>query len=135
MPYESLKPSDIFVCKKCGKCCRGYGGTYLADQDIESIADFIHVEPSFFRDKYCSLSGGKPVLAQGSEGYCVFWDRHCTIHPVKPRMCRNWPFIESVLIDTGNWRIMSEFCKGIKTDIPDHIIKKCVKQELARETG
>jgi len=128
-----MKPIDIFRCTMCGDCCKGFGGTYLTEADIIAIADYIHEDPARFVSGYTQMSGGRPVLAQGKEGYCVFWDKLCTIHPVKPRMCRQWPFIQSVLADTGNWHIMAGFCPGIRTDIPDDIIRSCVSEVLAAD--
>jgi Fe-S-cluster containining protein len=127
---EHFGPSNIFQCKKCGDCCKGYGGTYVTEKDIIAISDYINTDSESFIDKYCGLSGGRPVLAQGKDEYCVFWDKICTVHPVKPRMCRIWPFIESVLVDPANWEIMAGSCPGIHTDVPDEIIKACVRQVL-----
>ena len=126
-----MDSSEIFNCKKCGDCCKGYGGTYLTEKDIKAIAAYIHTDPDFFVEKYCQMSGKKPVLAQAENGYCIFWDNKiCTIHPVKPKMCRAWPFIESVLTDTGNWRAMAASCPGMRTDLPDDVIRECVEREL-----
>ncbi|WP_207683610.1 YkgJ family cysteine cluster protein [Desulfonema magnum] len=125
-----MKPSDIFNCQKCGECCKGYGGTFVTEEDIEAIAAYIKTTPEHFVSDYCQMSGGKPVLAQAQNGYCVFWDEVCTIHPVKPRMCRAWPFIKSVLTDINNWRIMAASCPGIRTDVPDKIVEECVRKEL-----
>ena len=111
-------PDDVFTCLRCGDCCRGYGGTFVSRADMEAIAAFIHADPRTFAEHYCRLSGGKPVLAQRADGYCVFWDRACTIHPVKPRMCRRWPFIESILVDPANWLAMAGSCPGMRTGIP-----------------
>lgn len=122
-----MKPSDIFECKKCGDCCRGYGGTYVTEQDIRAIAAYIKTDPESFIKDYCQMSGNKPVLAQGKDGYCVFWDGLCTIHPVKPQMCRAWPFIKSVLIDIHNWHIMAASCPGIRTDVPDKVVQDIIK--------
>jgi Fe-S-cluster containining protein len=132
-PEEFLKKmesSDIFECKQCGDCCQGYGGTFVSPEDIQSIAAYIQTSPDRFVSDYCQISGGKPVLAQGENGYCVFWNATCTIHPVKPRMCRAWPFIKSVLADIANWRIMAGACPGMRTDVSDDVIRKCVKKEL-----
>ena len=41
MPYKSVKPEDLFECHKCGDCCKGFGGTYVTQTDIENIAKFI----------------------------------------------------------------------------------------------
>jgi hypothetical protein len=47
-------------------------------------------------------------------------------------MCKAWPFIESILVDTGNWTIMASQCPGIRTDVSNKIIKKCVTKELSK---
>jgi uncharacterized protein len=125
-----MKSGDIFNCTQCGDCCKGYGGTFLAEEDVRTIADYIHEDPESFIGNYCEMSGGRPVLAQGDNGYCIFWDEVCAIHPVKPRMCREWPFIKSVLIDPKNWHIMGSLCPGIRTDVPDSVIRRCVEETI-----
>ncbi|MBW2569426.1 MAG: YkgJ family cysteine cluster protein [Deltaproteobacteria bacterium] len=127
-----MKPSDIFKCTKCGDCCKGYGGTYVTEKDIEAISDYIKTDPEHFVDNYCKVSGNKLVLAQGKNGYCIFWDDICTIHPVKPHMCRQWPFIKSILIDVNNWGIMANQCPGIRIDVPDSVVLECVKKKLSK---
>jgi Fe-S-cluster containining protein len=127
MPFNKIKPSDIFICKKCGDCCKGFGGTYVTAADVEKIAAYVNTDPKSFIAEYCTKSGNKLVLSQADSGYCIFWDDLCTIHPVKPRMCRAWPFIESVLVDINNWRIMADSCPGIITDVPDELVQKCIK--------
>lgn len=129
----SIEPSDIFNCKKCGDCCKGYGGAFATAKDVEAISAYIKTDPKKFVDDYCQMSGNRPVLAQGKNGYCVFWDKQCTIHPVKPRMCKAWPFIKSVLSDVKNWHIMAASCPGIRIDVPDEAVKACVKKELSNE--
>jgi len=133
MPYKSVQPDDLFKCQMCGECCKGYGGTYVTKEDIINIARFINTSAETFVEKYCQMSGGKPVLAQKEDEFCIFWDeiRLCTIHPVKPRMCREWPFIHSVLIDPNNWEIMSNSCPGIRTDFPLSVVERCVRKKLA----
>jgi hypothetical protein len=101
----------------------------LTGNDIKTIAGYIGTDPPTFIAKYCQLSGDKPILAQGANGYCIFWDKFCTIHSVKPRMCSEWPFIKSVLIDVKNWHIMAGLCPGMRTDVIDNKIKACVKKE------
>ena len=130
--FNAVKPSDIFICKKCGDCCKGYGGTFLTDKDIKAIAGYIDTDPKLFVADFCRISGGKPVLAQGKDGFCIFWNKLCTIHPVKPRMCREWPFIKSLLVDINNWHIMAGSCPGIRDDVPDSLVKECVRRELIK---
>ncbi|MBW1841072.1 MAG: YkgJ family cysteine cluster protein [Deltaproteobacteria bacterium] len=128
-----MTPSDVFDCKKCGDCCRGYGGTFVSVRDIEAIAAYTNTDPEKFVKEKCQMSGGKPVLAQSADGYCIFWDEVCTIHPVKPRMCKAWPFINNILVDVNNWYIMAGSCPGIRIDAPDSVVIECVKKMLSPE--
>jgi len=134
MPCDPLTPDDIFNCRQCGDCCKGFGGTYVSPEDVQAIAAFIHADPELFLENYCRLSGKKPVLAQAENGYCVFWkDGLCTIHPVKPRMCKAWPFIPNVLKDPQNWYIMAGLCPGIRTDVTPSEIIDCVRSQIDRQ--
>jgi len=125
MPSE-LTPEKLFECQMCGDCCRGYGGTYVSTSDIQAIAAYLQIDPADFKKRYCRRSGLRYVITQSDSGYCIFWDQLCRIHPVKPRMCRNWPFIEAVLKDVANWRIMGASCPGIRTDLSDEIIHEAI---------
>jgi len=104
-------------------------------KDIEKIATYINTDPKKFVSDYCVKSGSKLVLAQGADGYCIFWDDLCTIHPVKPRMCKAWPFIESVLTNITNWHIMADSCPGIRTDVPDNLIQECVRSVRKQDSS
>ena len=115
MRYD--RASDFFECTQCGSCCKGYGGTRVDPKDIAAIADFLNLTVQTATARYCVLSGNKFVLGQRADGYCIFFDKNCTIHPVKPLMCRRWPFIPSLLVDILNWQIMAVSCPGIHRDV------------------
>ena len=129
----SAAASDFFECTQCGQCCKGYGGTYVSEADIAAIAHFLGISSASFRGRYCTLSGGKPLLAQRPDGYCIFFDQNCGIHPVKPRMCRRWPFIPGVLADVGNWRDMADSCPGIRVDVDENALRHYVQHTLDLE--
>lgn len=133
MPSGAPESRAVFDCRQCGDCCRGYGGTFVTRPDIEAIASFLGIDPDFCQKTYCRPSGNKLLLTQKKDGYCIFWDRLCTIHPVKPRMCRQWPFIESVLKDIANWRAMASMCPGIRASAPEDRIRHCVREALRDE--
>ena len=120
----------LFECTQCGDCCKGFGGTYLAEPDITKIAAFIGVEPAEFKQRYCVRSGNRLVLAQRNNGFCIFFDQNCTIHAVKPQMCRKWPFIPSLLVDIVNWRIMADVCPGMNNDIDDRQLLVAIRREM-----
>ena len=132
---EANNPEVIFTCQKCGECCRGYGGTFVSTKDIEAISRYLKIDSRRFIAEFCQFSGGKAVLAQAKDGYCVLWNQHkqCAIHPVKPEMCKKWPFIESLLVDPKNWQAMASACPGIKADAPEQLIKAFAKKVLSNE--
>lgn len=114
----------VFDCQQCGECCVGFGGTYVSPEDIRAIAAFIGASATETQREFCQQSDQGLVLAMGKEGRCVFQKNNiCSIHPVKPRMCREWPFIPAVLRQPGNWRLMGEACPGIRPDAPPEAIR------------
>ena len=133
MPFRDITAADLFECQQCGDCCKGYGGTYVTPADIKRISGFIGASSETFIDKYCRISGGRPLLSQQENGYCVFFDKNCAIHPVKPRMCKAWPFISSIITDPQNWELMSSVCPGIRTNYPTRVIIECVRKQLAAQ--
>lgn len=132
MSSDVLKFSEFFQCKKCGDCCHGYGGTFIFAEEIEAISNYIKTDPSTFIADYCRMSGGKPILGQGTNGYCLFWNGLCLIHPVKPRMCRKWPFIKAVMMDNNNWYEMASFCPGMNKDIPISRLREFLRKKMNR---
>ncbi len=71
MTSEKYTASEIFDCKQCGDCCMGYGGTYVTENDVVAISDFIGCPKDEFVGKYCNLSGGhaQRMMAQLSNGF------------------------------------------------------------------
>jgi Fe-S-cluster containining protein len=127
---EKVGCDALFNCTRCGECCKGYGGTYLTPDDIDAISRFLGINAEELLTRFTQQSGNRPVIAQKKDGYCVFWDKLCSIHSVKPEMCRRWPFIRSILVDVGNWRAMAASCPGMDIDAPDRQILECIKNAL-----
>ena len=125
---EKAPGLSVFSCRQCGECCIGYGGTFVGHRDIERISAYLGIDPETLVERFCCSSGGRWVLAQQDDGHCVFWDGLCTIHSVKPRMCRKWPYIESLLIDFDNWHIMASMCPGMNREASPGIVKAWVRK-------
>jgi Fe-S-cluster containining protein len=102
----------------------------VTPEDISAIAAYIGADADHFVNRYCRRSGRRYVLGQREDGYCIFWKKACTIHPVKPRMCRAWPFIPAVLVDEGNWFVMAGSCPGMRTDVSVRQIRIAVERAL-----
>ncbi|OGR20160.1 MAG: Fe-S oxidoreductase [Desulfobacula sp. RIFOXYA12_FULL_46_16] len=128
---QPITEDDIFECRQCGDCCKGFGGTYVTAHDIVRMSSYIGFDPDRFTARYCENSGSRHVLACGEDGYCIFFDKkkQCAIHPVKPYMCKAWPFIEAVLRHPENWNMMANSCPGMKKDSPKEALEKIVTRE------
>ncbi|MCG8614599.1 MAG: YkgJ family cysteine cluster protein [Desulfobacterales bacterium] len=131
MDVNELTARDIFECRLCGQCCNGFGGTYISRSDIENIAAFINANPATFVETYCDMSGSRPVLTLNDKGTCIFFDpdKQCTIHPVKPYMCRAWPYIKTIIKNPENWDIMANSCPGMKKGVPHRDLQRIVSLE------
>jgi len=116
----------------CGECCKGYGGAFVNEEETKAISQYLHIDPESFLKDYCQWSGERPLIRVSESGYCVFWKEVCTIHEVKPRMCKLWPFIQSILVDPTNWDAMGSMCPGIRTDVNREDLINCVRQVLAK---
>lgn len=71
------------------------------------------------------------MIKTAESGYCIFWDKLCTINEVKPRICKIWPFIESILLDLSNWSIIKSMCPGIRDNSNLDDLAECVRIVLA----
>lgn len=92
----------------------GSGGNYVTEKDIRAIADFLGISEEEMKKNCCEAFSQGTVLAISEKGACIFQKENiCSIHPVKPRMCREWPFIPAVLRDPDNWQLMADACPGI----------------------
>jgi hypothetical protein len=45
-------------------------------------------------------------------------------------MCRQWPFIPSLLVDIANWRVMASVCPGMNTQLDDRHLLAAIRREI-----
>jgi len=82
-------------CRKCGHCCQ-HGTGFLVKEDIPKIAEFLGITEKELKEKYLepitkfntTLFRPKSVKKDKPYGVCVFFNKDCTIHQVKPLHCR-----------------------------------------------
>ena len=101
MISEVLTADDLFSCQRCGDCCKGYGGTYLTETDIDRICRYLGMKRERFMRDIC-------------------------------QMCRRWPFIDSILADAGNWRAMAATCPGMRVDVSDDQVERCIRAMIQK---
>jgi Fe-S-cluster containining protein len=123
-----------FTCQMCGECCRRYA-IPVTSSDVHRIASFTELNPRDFLtlmepdnsviETYkdfpkIRLKDGINFVLVLSQNYesCIFLKNNkCSIHNVKPLVCRPFPFEYSMARD-GNVKFSVNqeargFCKGL----------------------
>jgi Fe-S-cluster containining protein len=104
-----------FRCTMCGKCCTGAPGfVWVNDDEIQALADFLHLPVEQTIAVYTRLAHRGRTLREKTNGDCIFYDQAvgCTIYPVRPRQCRTWPFWASNVKTEQAWQHTCEICPG-----------------------
>ena len=92
----TLKQQTTIPCFRCGICCICYQAP-LTSEDIDNIALALGVSRAKCISKYAvKVPIKEGYLLKRTDIGCVFlaWDTdgkaHCTIHPSRPKACREW---------------------------------------------
>ena len=86
----ALALSDLFKCQKCGRCCHRIKEVYVADSDVERIADYLGFT---FDNVRASMHIQKDLMQMP----CPFLkDKDCSIQSVKPISCKIYPMFRLV---------------------------------------
>ncbi len=102
IPLHTPPAFQRYDCHQCGACCRAGFAVVTAEEERQRItAQGWHELPEFQgRKLFARLPGGKIVVAQNSDGACIFLDQNntCRIHARfgpegKPFACRPYPFV------------------------------------------
>jgi Fe-S-cluster containining protein len=84
----------FYECQRCTACCRWPGQVRLTDGEITALAAFKKLSEHDFIQQYTRLTNDRRGLALKDQesGACVFLDGNdCSVQPVKPKQCRNFP--------------------------------------------
>ncbi len=104
---------QVFACRQCGECCQGVGGILVTPGEARAMAAYLGLEVGEFAARYLVDSPLGPQVAV-SDGACVFLEeRRCRVHPVKPRICREWPFLPALLAHADEFEAAKGACPGL----------------------
>ena len=110
-----------FKCTSCGNCCSGPGEGFIwvAQPEIEFIADFLNLSPSQLHQQYLRRVHRRTTIVEDPKTKdCVFLKKVgdkklCSIYPVRPNQCRTWPFWSSNLKTPDDWNVAAQDCPGM----------------------
>ncbi|MFP3867662.1 MAG: YkgJ family cysteine cluster protein [Desulfobacteraceae bacterium] len=122
----------VFQCQQCGECCRGRGGILVSQTEISKIAEFMGLSEANFQRRYVEPSPLGPHLATNKAGICIFnLEGRCRVHPVKPQICQDWPFLPAILADPEELELAKGACPGIAPDCSHAEFVKWWQENLA----
>jgi len=104
-----------YLCQRCTACCRWPGFVQVSEKEIVVIAAFLNIEESRFIQEYTRLRPDRQGLAllDQEDGACMFLDgKDCSIQPVKPQQCREFP-------NGWNFPGWRDVCEAIEVPVRD----------------
>ncbi|MFZ0052453.1 MAG: YkgJ family cysteine cluster protein [Desulfobaccales bacterium] len=124
--------SPVFHCRQCGDCCAGRGGIHVRPQEVEAMAAHLSMSVEEFRRNFIESSPSGPRLTVAANGFCIFLleGNNCRVHPVKPFICRQWPFLPALLVEADELEHAKGACPGIN---PSCSHEEFVAAALSRE--
>ena len=117
----------VFQCQQCGDCCSGRGGIFVKPREVEEMAALLGLAAAEFCRLYVEASAMGPRLTIADNGFCVFFmeGNLCRVHPVKPFICCQWPFLPALLVNADELEHAKGACPGIN--------QKCTHEEFVEE--
>ncbi len=88
----------------------------MRPEEVAAMAAFLDLDEPEFCRRYVESSplGNRLAIA---DGVCVFMeDNRCRVHPVKPFICRQWPFLPAILMDPDELEHAKTACPGLNPD-------------------
>lgn len=127
--HSSLSVESInFKCNGCGACCKNRGDIFLSPLDIYYICRYLNISLNTFMDTYVVKDSILLYIKDKGdpEKTCAFYGTQigCMIHPVKPKTCYMFPFLE---LDDNKFRVQLIPC--VLENNP-FISKKTIKEIL-----
>jgi Fe-S-cluster containining protein len=111
-----MKKRPVFSCRQCGECCRGEKGILVTPAELTAMAAHLGLTPGDFAARYLVETALGPQLASPN-GACILQaDGLCLVHPVKPRICREWPYLPALLRHADEFDAAKEACPGLAAD-------------------
>jgi uncharacterized protein len=123
--------SPVFHCRQCGDCCAGRGGIHVRPQEVEAMAAHLSMSREEFSRNFVEASAMGPHLTVAANGSCIFLQEgnNCRVHPVKPFICRQWPFLPVLLVEADELEYAKGACPGIDPSCShEEFVKEALNQ-------
>lgn len=90
-----MLPQELYLCQRCGNCCRWPGAVRIREKDVTRLARFLGLSEPEFIEAYTDIHPDRSGLALKNQpdGACIFLEgrNHCRVQEAKPGQCRAFP--------------------------------------------
>lgn len=115
------KDGLTFSCTQCGACCTGGPGyVWVSLEEVQILADHLHLSLEEFSKKYLRKIGNRFSLLEKPKTYdCIFLEgKKCTVYEARPSQCKTYPFWDGILESKERWEQEKKNCEGISDKAP-----------------
>jgi Fe-S-cluster containining protein len=123
--------SIYYECQRCTACCRWPGQVRLTAQEISRLADYKGLSEEGFIDGFTRLTGDRTGLAllDQADGSCIFLEgENCSVQPVKPQQCRDFP-------NLWNFPGFETLCRAIPREVSAEEYRARIKTGTGRDNS
>lgn len=87
---------QVYICMRCGRCCRWAGYVFVTADEVERMAAFLGLEVDAFVAAHTELMhdrSGLTLTTKGGSDDCIFFEppNRCRVYEVRPRQCIMFP--------------------------------------------
>ncbi len=118
------------LCQRCGNCCRSRGSIRVKKEELQNVADALHMEYKKLKDRVNAspMGDGTFVISQP----CPFLRNNlCAIYIVRPGTCRGFPANE-LLLTMGQGKNF-EGCPIADPLLTEIVVKRVLEEQMWRE--
>lgn len=105
------------ACETCrGVCCRWGGYVWVTEEEIQAMADLLHMGLDAFANQYVKAAYGRlslqERLREGEYHCCLFdpFNENCLVYQARPEQCQTFPFWDAYRED---FQLLLEICPGV----------------------
>jgi hypothetical protein len=80
------------------------------------MAAFLGLPAAEFAARYLVDTAMGPQMATRNGSCIMQQDELCRVHPVKPRICREWPYLKALMDHADEFAAAKEACPGLAPD-------------------
>jgi len=118
------------LCRRCGNCCRNRGQIRFRKDELQGVADHLHVEYKRLKDRLRATPMGDGTFTVAQP--CMFLrDNLCAIYTTRPWTCRVYP-ANDLLTSMGQSKPF-DGCPIADELLAEVVVKRVLEEQMWRE--